>query len=90
MKPFDTGTVTTYQSLTRWVQSGENRKLIVGGGNSMEALLDIPEFQTPPTPSMMVSSGGGALLNALAEAFKVNGDPSLIQTPSIRALRRAH
>jgi phosphoglycerate kinase len=90
VKPFDTGTVTAYQSLTRWVQAAENRKLIVGGGNSMEALLDIPEFQTPPTPSMMISSGGGALLNALAEAFKVSGDPSLIQTPSIQALRRTN
>jgi hypothetical protein len=37
----------------------------------------------------MVSSGGGALLNALAEAFKVGGDPSLIQTASLRALRRS-
>ena len=88
-KPFDTGTVGTYRSLARWAQAGKDRKLLVGGGNSMEALLDIPDFRSPQGPSVTISSGGGALLNALAEAFKARGEASLIQTPSLRALRRS-
>jgi phosphoglycerate kinase len=87
-KPFDTGTVETYRALAKWAQAEDGRKLLVGGGNSLEALLEVPDFRSPTAPSVMVSSGGGALLNALAEAFKVGGDPSLIQTASLRALRR--
>lgn len=88
-KPFNIGTVDTYCALARWAEGGEERKLLVGGGNSMEALLDIPDFRSPRAPAVMVSSGGGALLNALAEAFKARGEASLIQTPSLRALRRS-
>jgi hypothetical protein len=87
-KPFNTGTVGTYRALAHWAQAGTDRQLLVGGGNSMEALLDIPDFRSPQGPSVMVSSGGGALLNALGEAFKARGEASLIQTPSLRALRR--
>jgi hypothetical protein len=36
----------------------------------------------------MVSSGGGALLNAVAEAFKNVETAHRIETPSIQALRR--
>ena len=89
MKPFHEGTVGTYRLLAKWAQAKEERKLLVGGGNSVEALLDMPDFREPRAPSVMVSSGGGALLNAVAEAFKVRGDPSLVQTPTIRALRRS-
>jgi len=88
MKPFDRGTIGTYTALASWAQERADRKLLVGGGNSMEALLNIPAFQSPPSPSIMVSSGGGALLNALAEAFRAGGNASLIQTASVRALRR--
>jgi phosphoglycerate kinase len=88
-KPFNTGTVGTYRALAHWAQAGTDRKLLLGGGNSMEALLGIPDFQSPQGPSIMVSSGGGALLNAVAEAFKTRGEASLIQTPSLRALRRS-
>lgn len=86
-KPFDRGTIGTYSALATWAHRGEDRKLLVGGGNSLEALLDIPDFRSPSNQSVMVSSGGGALLNALAEALKARGDASLIQTASIRALR---
>ena len=78
MKPFDAGTVSAYRSLTHWLEGEENRKLLVGGGNSTEALLKLPEFQNPPTPSIIVPSGAGALLNALAESFKVNGEAGLM------------
>lgn len=86
-KPFDEGTIRNYRSLASWTMANNERMLLVGGGNSMEALLDIPEFRSPPTSALMVSSGGGALLNALAEVFtSIEGDHR-IQTPSIQALR---
>ena len=88
-KPFNTGTVTTYRALARWARAQKARKLLVGGGNSMEALLDISDFRSPQGPSVLVSSGGGALLNALGEAFKARGEASLIQTPSLRGLRQS-
>ena len=86
-KPFNEGTLRNYRSLAAWTMEQEDRRLLVGGGNSMEALLDIPEFRSPPTSSIMVSSGGGALLNALAEVLKSIGTEHRIQTPSIQALR---
>jgi 3-phosphoglycerate kinase len=89
MKPFHQGTVGTYTALAAWAQADKHRRLLVGGGNSVEALLNISDFRSPPHPSVTVSSGGGALLNALAEAFKTRGEASLIQTASVRALRKA-
>jgi phosphoglycerate kinase len=86
-KPFHEGTSRNYRSLAAWTMAHHERMLLVGGGNSMEALLDIPEFRSPPTPSIMVSSGGGALLNALAEVFKSIETEHRIETPSIQALR---
>jgi phosphoglycerate kinase len=86
-KPFDEGTTRNYRSLVTWTMADDARMLLVGGGNSMEALLDIPEFRSPPTSSLMVSSGGGALLNALAEVFTSLEEKQPIQTPSIQALR---
>ena len=87
-KPFHEGTLRNYQQLAHWTMAHKDRMLLVGGGNSIEALLDIPEFRSPPTPSIMVSSGGGALLNAVAEAFKNVETAHRIETPSIQALRR--
>jgi 3-phosphoglycerate kinase len=82
--PFNTGTVETYRALARWAAHGQDRQLLVGGGNSVEALLTLEEFRNPTSPQVSVSSGGGALLNAVAGVLNT---PNSIQTPAIKALR---
>jgi phosphoglycerate kinase len=83
-QPFQTGTIETYRALARWAAHGEDRRLLVGGGNSVEALLAVEEFRDTTSPNVTLSSGGGALLNAVAGVLNT---PHAIQTPAIKAFR---
>lgn len=84
-KAFAVGTVETYRALANWAAAREDRRLLVGGGNSLESLLGISEYREPLAPHVTLSSGGGALLNAVAGVLNT---PNAIQMPAIKALRR--
>jgi phosphoglycerate kinase len=84
-RAFALGTVETYRTLAHWAIAREDRRLLVGGGNSLESLLTLNEYREPGAPNVTLSSGGGALLNAVAGVLNT---PTAIQTPAIKALRR--
>jgi 3-phosphoglycerate kinase len=86
---FKQGTLQSYQNLATWALRGDSRQLLVGGGNSIDALLELSCFSHPSSDAIMISAGGGALLDAVAEVLRATETNTPVHTSVVRALREA-
>ena len=82
---FKAGTLRSYRNLYSWAKSARDRRIIVGGGDSLAALLELPEFQTESS-LIIRSSGGGAGIAALGAAINL-GSGNTINIAAIKALQ---
>ncbi len=82
---FALGTKGTVRSIKRWASNDGARKILICGGNTLEAISALfKQFHIPK--QVLVSAGGGATMLAFARILR-KAAGTMIDHPALKALR---